>query len=125
MNSKKQSLVICFLVIGLFVSSCGSKQSAKLGEIEGTVYYSKSNPKTPVANATVKLQKPGSAKAIAEVPTDKEGHYSFTNVEPGTYDLASDVHGCVTLYFGATGKDKIKVTAGNLVIKDLETPCRP
>jgi LPXTG-motif cell wall-anchored protein len=59
------------------------------GSISGTKYNNFNE--EPLAGWTIKLFKdtlpgnPATAEAFAEITTDDDGNYSFTNLEPGTY----------------------------------------
>ena len=103
MNTKQQSIVICFLAISMLVSGCGPGQllgptvtptatatltpTPTTARFEGTIYFSGE----PFAGATVSLGDPSKVSddpehTITEVTTNAEGSYSLV-VDPGAYTL--------------------------------------
>ncbi|HXQ96848.1 MAG TPA: carboxypeptidase-like regulatory domain-containing protein [Candidatus Limnocylindrales bacterium] len=70
--------VLCLLIVVSIQAQTG------LGTLSG--YVLAADGKTGVPNARVYLQ-PGNGHAAHTLLTDKQGHYSFTKVHPGLYDL--------------------------------------
>ena len=57
MNMKSRTIAVCLISISLFISSCGpaSTPTPSTGTIEGTVFYSKTEPNPPITGAMVSL----------------------------------------------------------------------
>ena len=72
-------LAVFCLLIGVSIQA-----QTGLGTLSG--YVLAADGKTRVPNARVYLQ-PGNGHAAHTLLTDKQGHYSFTKVHPGLYDL--------------------------------------
>lgn len=75
--------VFIFAVLCLVMTAAIQAQKGQ-GTLSG--YVLAADGKTRVANARVYLQ-PGNGHAAHTLLTDKQGHYSFTKVRPGLYDV--------------------------------------
>jgi iron complex outermembrane recepter protein len=98
---------ILFSIFLISVPIVFSAQTGETSEISGTITFS--NTKLPIPGASVSILQLGRSTM-----TDDKGHYNFTNIPPGTYDVVSHMH-------DMTGPaKKIHVVSGQNVTVDLE-----
>jgi hypothetical protein len=79
---------IAFAFLGLLAASISHAQQ-KPGTISGVVQTADGNPQP---RARVYLQ-PSDGRAPHTALTDAEGHYQFTKLRPGLYDLKAQANG--------------------------------
>lgn len=103
-----QILISVFILLSNF-----SYAQSSFGSIEGKVIDAET--KEPLLFATIAISKTGQKTPVKKIETDLDGHYSFSNLDTGIYDLHFSYAGYAPLQL-----TEITISLSETVRKDIE-----
>ena len=113
------SLGLCLIIPYRAAAQCTPEP---ITVVKGTVFLETPNQPASVPGATIIIQ---GDLIMLSANTDREGKFSFSNIEPGTYTVEAT-------YFGLRAEQRIAVEAGTevqvalqLKLPGLETSAKP
>jgi hypothetical protein len=109
--SRKAAMVAAIALIAAAITAPPALAQALYGAILGTIADQSG---APVPGATVTATNQGTGLKV-DTQTDGDGNYTFRNLQPGVYDLATSLQG-----FREYKKTGIRVSAGNPIRQDLK-----
>jgi hypothetical protein len=109
--SRKAAMVAAIALVAAAITAPPALAQALYGAILGTIADQSG---APVPGATVTATNQGTGLKL-DTQTDGDGNYTFRNLQPGVYDLATSLQG-----FREYKKTGIRVSAGNPIRQDLK-----